>query len=219
MEQEESKKEPVAVNAEKQKKATGFISRCFNYVYRAIYLLMALLIFLASLALIGSVLYATFHRADTNVTPTYKEYSAGKKAPVKEETKVDTTSIEINKKFGDELIAICKLTGIEKPDRLVDEISGIEEKHREAFVRGLLKFLKDAKEAEKDYKPEEQGRDLLFVYEYQFKENVNDVPRREAKAAEECKVAWCLALFALISLLFSLVLPLLIQIERNTRKD
>jgi len=221
MEQEEGKKEVEVADTENQKKKTCFIGRCFNYAYRACYFLMALLIFLATLAMIGSALYATFHRADTDVVPTYKEYSDSIKAPDKkaEEKKVDTSSIEINKKFGDELVEICKLTGIEKTDDLVQKISSIEKRYREPFVHGLLRFLKDAKKADKEYKPEEQGRSLLGVYEYQFREKVDDIPRRESQASDKRKMFWSVAGVLLYSILMALVLPLLIQIERNTRKE
>ena len=105
MEQEEIKKtlEDIkdksvqAFNPENKEKATRFINRCFERLYSVGYLFMALLICVFSLILVGSVLFAIFHGADTKVVPTYKEYS--KKAAPKGETKVDTSSIEINKKF------------------------------------------------------------------------------------------------------------------------
>lgn len=225
MEQEEIKKKIEDIkdksvqvfNAENQKKATDFIGRCFNGVYKVSYLFMALLICLFTLILVGSVLYAIFHGADTNIVPTYKEYS--RKASAKDEKKVDTSSVEINKKFGDELVKICKLTGMEKPDYLVQEISMVDEKYRKPFVYGALDFLEDAKDSlDKEYN-EKKGARLFSAYTNLFMSKVNDIPMREAEASMECKIAWGLALLALFSILFALILPLLIQIEKNTRKE
>ena len=205
-------------NAENQKKAMCFVDRLFGWIYRASCAFIVLLICLFSLILVGSVLYAIFHGPDSKLAPTYKEFSenpANKKVISQD---VDTTSVDVNKQFGDELKQICKLTGKE-PNTVVTEICGIPEKFRKAYVFGALDFLKDAeKSIGKDYKPE-TGNTLWENYTEGFQKNVDDIPNREKKAEEECKDAWMYALKALCGILVVLVLATLVRIEKNTRKE
>ena len=224
MEQEEVKKtiedlkeKSVQVfNAENQKKAVRFVDTFFGWMYSASYFFIALLVGLFSLILIGSVFYAVFHGPKTDIVPTYKEVKTLNDKLAAAVSEADTESVEVNKKYGDEIIKICKLTEF-KPEVLVKRICKIEKKHRKAFVYGMLDFLEDAKAdlKEKDF----NGGKVAEVYIDLFRDGLKDIPRREETADAECKMAWCLALFSLYSILIALILPLLIQIRKNTKKE
>ena len=148
MEQEEIKKtlEDIkdksvqAFTPENKEKAMKFVDRLFGWINGISCVYAVLLAVLLAIVLVFSVLYALFHGADTKLAPDYKEYS--QKNPVKVEKKVDTSSVEINKDFGDELVEICKLAGEEKTDGFAGEIAKVEKKHRKALVKGMLAFLK-----------------------------------------------------------------------------
>ena len=225
MEQEEIKgkfddlkDKSAQIIAENQKKAMSLVDRLFGWLQRISCVFAVLLVCLFAVILVYSALFALFHRADSKLAPDYKEYSL--KNPVKVEKKVDTSSIEINKNFGDELKQICELAGKEKPEGVVERIVSIEERHRKTFIKGVLGFLKDAKESiGKEYKPEEQGADLYDAYFANFMEGVNDLPNREAKAKLECEAAWMRVLGAMFGILVVMLLITLIKIEKNTRKE
>jgi len=128
---------------------------------------------------------------------------------------------EIEKKFGDDIEELVKAYGFDKSfyDDCVEELVDMDEEFRGAYVKGLKKFIKKGQAyiKEKGDNANFTIQELPRAYQYVFNEAI--AAAELSKVASKAKRMTTLGVIggALYLMIMFLFIPLLIQIEANTR--
>jgi len=194
-------------------KTVCVIDTFLNWMYKVGKSFMAVVIALLSLVLIASIFYAVFHGPSHDIAP---EFKVSQTQSAKSDGEPDVSKEEISKKFSKPIRKICNITK-QDPEQLVHIIGWVNKEHRKTFVNGMLHYLEDAQD---ELKPEEfDAVEVANEYIRLFEKRERNFTRQKEEASEHCKIAWGIAIFALYSILMAMILPLLIQIQENTKKN
>jgi len=133
------------------------------------------------------------------------------------------TKREVEKEYGDDIAEIVKKFNLPSSayDILINKIANMKEEYRDKFVDGLWDYLSDAQDYIK--KQEKKAKisiiDAANQYIREFDNEVQAVEMSKASAQIE-KITYLSILGgSLLIMLGFLIVPLLIQIEENTRKQ
>jgi hypothetical protein len=129
---------------------------------------------------------------------------------------------EIEKEYGDEIEKIIKEFKLPTNayDFLIEKLVNMKEEYRDKFVEGLWDFLDDARDYIED-KGKNSKISIIGAARYYLNAFDNEIQTVEAsKVSAQKEKVYLLATFggSLIIMLGFLLIPLLIQIEKNTRK-
>lgn len=130
---------------------------------------------------------------------------------------------EIEKKFGDDINDIIKEYKLpaEVYGFCVSNLLKMDEDYRGKFIDGLDEFLGEAQKYIK--KQGDKSRiellDSVSIYVRMFDRAINEVQESEIAAESEKIYSWGILGGSIIILLAFIFVPLLIQIEQNTRKE
>lgn len=203
-------------------KAMGMTNKFMAGVFKFGKLVAALFMFLCILTMIGSLIYYVFAGPDSISVPDfddYKESLQSRENMSEGESKVSNKLFkELRDDFGskvDELIEICGLDAKEHYNMIIEELAKIEANSRSTFIKGAISFSKDYK---KHYKDKFKGKDCLDEYREAFQSELEKVMSSVDESRQKRTTALMVCGAALIALIQFLFIPLLIQIEENTRK-
>lgn len=211
-------------------KAMGMTDKFTVGVFKFGKVIAALFMFLCILTMVGSLIYYVFAGASSVQIPDFddiRESIEKKEASADADDEVSNKEFkEVRANFGskvESLIELCKLDADKDFTRCIKQLCRLEKEYRGDYINGAISFIKDWKKyMEKDPKAEkftrETGDFMLRKYSGLFNAALEDAQ----KSAEISKVKRSGALTicggAFVGLILFLIIPLLIQIEENTRK-
>ncbi len=130
---------------------------------------------------------------------------------------------KIEEEYGDDVEKIVKKYGFSPQayDFFINELTNMDEKYRDKFMDGLSDFLDDAQDYIKENKDKANFSitDAANYYINAFKQEIQNVKLSEAEAKSERLVYLATFAGSLLIMLGFLLIPLLIQIEKNTRSE
>ena len=187
----------------------------FGKVIAALFMLLSILV------MIGSLIYWVFAGASSIKVPDYGTLKATAEAmeSASDSSASNKEFSEVRAKYSskvEELIVLCKLDADKDFTRIIKQLCSIDREYRSDYIRGAISFIKDAKSdsENKTFK----ANDMLSLYDAGFEDAIKDA--KESKIASAVKRSMALEIcgMALLTLILFLIVPLLIQIEENTRK-
>lgn len=187
----------------------------------------AFIVLLCVVTMIGGAIFYIWSGPDGLEVPSFTEMVKEEEAG---ETRIDTSKAEaeklseqraIEKKFGDDLEEMVKDYSLDKDfyDSRIDKLLEMDEEFRGDYVKGLRKFMKKGAAYIKE-KGENAGfsmPDLAYTYDIAFSAAIMQIDL--SKLASKAKRMTTLIVIgsALILMIVFLYIPLLMQIEINTR--
>lgn len=203
-------------------KAMGVTNKFMAGVFKFGKLVSALFMFLCIFTMIGSLVYYVFAGPDSISVPDfddYKESLQSKENMFEGGSKVSNKLFkELRDDFGskvDDLIEVCGLDAKEHYNWIIEELAGLDADYRSAFIKGAISFSKDYK---KHYNDKFNGNKCFRDYRNAFQSELAKVESSVAESRQKRPTALIVCGGALIALIQFLFIPLLIQIEENTRK-
>jgi hypothetical protein len=200
----------------------GVTNKFMAGVFKFGKLVSALFMFLCIFTMIGSLVYYVFAGPDSISVPDfddYKESLQSKENMFEGGSKVSNKLFkELRDDFGskvDDLIEVCGLDAKEHYNWIIEELAGLDADYRSAFIKGAISFSKDYK---KHYNDKFNGDKCFRVYRNAFQGELAKVESSVAESRQKRPTALIVCGGALIALIQFLFIPLLIQIEENTRK-
>ena len=211
------------VDTEKAMRATDKFMAC---VFKFGKIVAALFMFLCILAMTGSLVYYVFSGASSVKIPDFDNVKAEIEAGEKSESESGGISNALYKQlrndYGskvDDLIEVGGLDAKNDYTRIINALAKIDEDMRSAYIKGAISFMKDYKAyAKKNSKIEFNGGNGLQLYNEMFEMAKADAAASKEASAEKRSTALSVCGGALIMMILFLIIPLLIQIEENTRK-
>ena len=211
------------VDTEKAMRATDKFMAC---VFKFGKIVAALFMFLCILAMAGSLVYYVFSGASSVKIPDFDDVKAEIEAEKKSESESGGISNALYKQlrndYGskvDDLIEVGGLDAKNDYTRIINALAKIDEDMRSAYIRGAISFLKDFKAyAKKNSKVEFDGNIGLQQYNAMFEMAMEEASKSKTISGMKRSAALGVCGGSLIGLILFLIIPLLIQIEENTRK-
>lgn len=209
-------------------KAMGATSKFMAGVFKFGKVVSALFMLLCIATMALSALYALFKGSESLQVPDFNEVVAT--VDSKEGGHVSSMSDlaakqeyrkvrDSYRKKIDEIVDLYRLDAKDDTDDLVKDICELPEKLRKTYVNGAIHFGTAAK---KHFAKKDDGRQVnemtLRMYDALFGGAVEAAEESVAEAQAKRLVAWTVCGMAFLGLIMFMFLPLLIQIEENTRK-
>lgn len=209
-------------------KAMGATSRFMTGVFKFGKIVSALFMLLCIVVMALSVLYALFKGSESLQVPDFNEVMAtvdsdkgghvSSAADLAEKQEYRKVRDSYRKKI-DAIVDLYRLDAKDDTDRLVQDMCDLPKQFRSTYAKGALRFGTAAK---KYYAKQDDGRQIskgtLRMYDALFDAAVERAEESVAEAEAERVVAWTVCGMAFLGLIMFMFLPLLIQIEENTRK-
>ena len=208
------------------------IEKFLNKVFGFSRVIAAFAVLICIITLVGSALYFLFSGSKGLSEPDFDEFIESMENMDSDSETGESSASDLDerrafeKKYGDDIQDILELAEIEKKyheeyyDYMIGHTMELDEDHRGPFVKGLKSFIKDGvKYIEKQKEPEFDNEDLFEIYDDLFEDAV--YAAEDSKLESKAKRTAALGVMgsALTAMLLFLALPLLLQIEINTRKD
>ncbi len=189
-------------------------------------ILAALFIILFIIVFAGSLVYYVFSGASSVKVPEFEDIKP--MLELGEKSSGDSSGVsnalykELRNDYGskvDDLIEIGGLDAKNDYTRIINQLGNLDEDLRSPYIKGAIAFLKDYKEYIKTKKDKQfDGNDALGGYRDMFRSAISEAEGNKKIAAEKRSVALRICGQSLVGLILFLFIPLLIQIEENTRK-
>lgn len=210
------------VDAVKAMRATD---RFMSGVFKFGKLVAALFMFLALVVMVGSLVYCIFAGPQTIKIPAFAEVETTIKSIGQDDVgKGGVTNAEfrdLRKRYGAKVDALIEIGGMDARDdynRIINSLADVDADLRSAYVNGALAFLKDYKTyAKKDLQIDFNGEKGLELYTTMFRRAQQKALRDKARADKRRTDALLICGGSFVSLILFLFIPLLLQIEENTR--
>ena len=211
--------------------ANGFMQK----VFKSVKLLSAVVILLFVVVFFFSFLYALFKGTPSLEVPDFND-EIESSISVENSEKVNEKGgrkerKEITSKYEKDIDKAVELLGNADDkqdqvyfDRIVDVMIELPEELREDFIDGLVSYLKDGKKyLEKEDKKEEKKikfkmTDLYYQYVRSFKSAIGEWEGNVLESKATKMYAWAFTGIVFLWILIIMMIPLLLQIEENTRK-
>lgn len=201
--------------------ASGF-SRFMFVTGKWVSVFFAILAFLTFIITVGLVMIS--YVSGGFETPKFsKNESKVSERSVLQENSVQAQKekLEINSEYGRDILEIIskhKIANVQT-DQLVDFMVNLDKKYRSKFVKGLRKYLADGMDAMEDEKRVQDGtsRELTFEYINHFKTSIEMEGSNDASRESSRMMYFGIMLGSMCLLIIALILPVLVQVERNTR--
>lgn len=138
-----------------------------------------------------------------------------------DEMKQQEAKVKLNQKFGSDLLEIIKENNVPevKADLMIQYMLNLPEEKHAKFVKGWGSFLKDgiAYVKSKNDKLENVGLLLTDAYVNEFQKALADEEHGQQKLLIERGIIASTLIASIFLLILSVMLPVLLKIERNTR--
>lgn len=204
------------VDVEKTLKATDtFIASVFKFGK----IISALFMFASLAVMVCSLVYCLFVGSSGLKVPEY-DVNVQSSGNSKTNLKAVEEKNSVRKKYESDLMKVMKICKLESSyyDNLVDDVLNVDKKYRDAYVDGLVDYVEDMEKfLEKKGEKVENAEMNILIYSQGFASAVEKVAESQAEAKEKRKSALATCGVSLGVLIMFLVIPLLIQIEENTR--
>ena len=210
-------------------KAMGATNKFMAGVFKFGKIVSALFMLLCIATMALAALYALFKGSESLKTPEFREVVAAMESDGNSGRSSSTAELANKQEYRtvrdryrkqiDTIVDLYRLDAKDDTDELVQNLCEVPERLRSTFVKGAIAFGKDAKKyyAKKDNGSQVDDADLS-LYGTLFERAVERAEESEMEARLNRSVAWMVCGGAFLGLILFLFLPLLIQIEENTRK-
>ncbi len=206
-------------------KAMGATNKFMTGMFKFGKIVSALFMLLCIVAMLGALLYCIFAGPDSLEVPEFKAVSAAMEnsggdwsGDVVQKQEYRKVRDKFSKKI-DAIVDLYRLNAKDDTDDLLNSLCEVPEEYRSDFVNGALSFGKDAKKYYAKNKPDYQVDDVdLARYTSLFSYALAEKKESEVESRMNRQAAWTVCGGAFLGLIMFLFLPLLIQIEENTRK-
>ena len=211
------------VDAKKAMEATDkFMAGVFKFGK----IVAALFMFLSILTMAGSLVYYVFTGASSVKIPDFDDVKAdieaGEKGNGENGGISNALYKELRNDYGskvDDLIEVGGLDAKNDYTRIINTLAKVDGDMRSAYIKGAISFLKDWKSyANKNSKVEFDGKFALQQYDEMFNAAKDAASASKVVSSMKRSAALGVCGGSLIGLILFLIIPLLIQIEENTRK-
>ena len=211
------------VDTEKAMRATDKFMAC---VFKFGKIVAALFMFLCILAMAGSLVYYVFTGASSVKIPDFDDVKSEIESGEKNDNQGGGMSNALYKQlrndYGskvDDLIEVGGLDAKNDYTRIINALAKVDADMRSAYLKGAISFLKDFKAyAKKNSKVKFDGNAGLMQYDEMFSAAMAEASTSREISAIKRSAALGVFGGSLIGLILFLIIPLLIQIEENTRK-
>ncbi len=205
------------------KKAMAVTDTFMGWVFKFGKVISALFMFVCILTIIGSLLYWMFTGSGSVKVPEFEaEVEETSSGDSDDKSKVSNAEFkQLRDEFGkkvDTIIEIASLDAKNDYNELINVLADINEDHRAIFLKGAISFLENAKDYAKDKKEKFNGDRALRKYGRKFASAVEDAKIEQEMKKEKKGKALSVCAFALLGMILFMIIPLLLQIEENTRK-
>ncbi len=215
----------------KTDKATGkFMAGVFKFgkIVSAIFAVVAIL------AIIGSFIYSCFVRPDSFQVPEFDDVlkpqleEHGDTGSAKARKVSNEEFKKLRNKYGDtvdKLIEVCALDAKDDYNNIIEILAEVGEDFRGKYLSGAISFMKSFKDYARenpkkaDFTDETAKYALYNIYTQSFNAALATYEAGKAIAAEKRANGWMICGCSIIGLILFLIIPLLIQIEENTRPE
>jgi hypothetical protein len=186
-------------------------------------------VFLCVLIVVGGIAYFLVSGSKGVSTPDFDEVIETEKMILELGRKVDKENYKeiserraVETKYGDKIQKIVVENGLDQAayDIYVRQMSDLDKKYRTQFIEGLKRFMRDGNSYIKKQgnKTDMSTADVANLYDDMFDSAIteSEMSRVESKAK---RIGSLIAIgSALSAMILFLIIPLLLQIEVNTRK-
>ncbi len=189
----------------------------------------ALVVFLCVLAVAGGIVYFLISGSKGVSTPDFDEVIKTEEMIRDLGREMDRTDYKeiserraVEKKYGDDIQEIVKEYGLTKAayDIYVRQLLALDEEYRKQFIKGLKRFMRDGNSYIKKQgdKTDMDIADVANQYDDMFDSAIakSEMSKIESKAKRTGALITIGS--ALSAMILFLIIPLLLQIEVNTRK-
>jgi len=189
----------------------------------------ALVVFLCVLAVAGGIVYFLISGSKGVSTPDFDEVIETEEMIRDLGREMDRTDYKeiserraVEKKYGDDIQEIVKEYGLTKAayDIYVRQLLALDEEYRKQFIKGLKRFMRDGNSYIKKQgdKTDMDIADVANQYDDMFDSAIakSEMSKIESKAKRTGALITIGS--ALSAMILFLIIPLLLQIEVNTRK-
>jgi len=206
------------------------IDRFLKKVFAFSRVIAALIVFLCVLVVAGGIAYFLISGSKGVSTPDFDEVIETEQMIRELGREMDKTDYKeiserraVEKKYGDDIQEIVKEYGLTKAayDIYVRQLLGLDEQYRSHFMKGLKRFMKDGNSYIKKQgdKTDIDIADVANQYDEMFESAIakSEMSKIESKAK---RMGSLIAIgSALSAMILFLIIPLLLQIELNTRRE
>ena len=209
-------------------KAAGWTNAFMTKVFYFGKIVAALFMFLCVSTMLISLLYYAFTGTSGVRVPDFNELRDAWQAADKAENdnSGDMRALKetnaVRKEFDSEITKLMELCSLHKEsyERYVRKLSRMDADIRDDYIDGAIDFAKAAKKhfERKDVKDKFDGEYVLGLYDEQFNAAIEEAKADEVETGIKKMAALSVCGGALLGLILFLIIPLLIQIEENTRK-
>lgn len=206
-------------------KAMGMADRFMRGVFKFGKVIAAIFMFLCLVTMALSLVYYVFCGSSGMEVPDFDDVKEqleqrnsgdGNASDVKEVAEMNA----VRKEFESDIFEVMKICNLDKDcfEIYVRKLAGMEKSVREDFMDGLLDFVKDAKKYFEKKGEKFDGAKAVNEYDNLFSEARETAKGGELEAKLKRSGALATCGGALLGLVLFLIIPLLLQIEENTRK-
>jgi len=131
--------------------------------------------------------------------------------------------LELNAEYGSDILEIItkhKVTGV-KTDQIIDLMVNLDKKYRSKFVKGMRAYLDDGMELMQSESNVKDDTSTMLTYEYigNFKKALSMEGSSDAARKAERMSLLMVMIACMVLLILAMILPVLVQVERNTRNQ
>ena len=209
------------------KKAVGWTDIFMAKIFFFGKIVAALFMFLCIATMALSLLYWALASESGVKIPDFSDVKEAYEAAEKSENdnSGDMKSLKetnsVRKEFDSEitkLMEVCKLPK-ESYEEIVRTLAEMDADLRDDYIDGAIDFAKDAKKTIEKMGKTFNGTGVIVTYDKLYAEAKETAEADKATTAIKKMIALSVCGGALIGLILFLIIPLLIQIEENTRKN
>ena len=188
----------------------------------------AIIVFLCVITMVIAAGYFVVSGSKGVTTPDFDEIAQMEQANQGASGRIDKSDYkaisdkrEVERKYGSDIQEIISTYGFTKEayDIYIRQLSNMDAKYRSKFVRGLNSFLKDGKKyiEKQGAKTNLDISDVANAYDEMFSSAIDESETSQVMSKAKRAGALTVIGSALAAMILFLIIPLLLQIEINTR--
>ena len=187
---------------------------------------------LAIVAIIGAFIYSCLVRPASFQVPEFDEVLKPQLEENGDTGKAQTRKVSnemfkrLRNKYGDtvdKLIEISALDAKEDYNKMIEILAGVNEDFRGKYLSGAISFMKSFRDYARENPKKVEVTDenstyaLYHIYTDSFMSAQKEYEDGKSVASDKRALGWMICGYSIASLILFLIIPLLIQIEENTR--
>ncbi|MBQ6247040.1 MAG: hypothetical protein IJK04_09260 [Kiritimatiellae bacterium] len=205
------------------KATTTFMAGVFKFGK----VISALFMILFIVTMVGSFLYCIFSGSGSLKVPSFDDAKAEIEEALSAESGGNGNDVAnrefklLRKKYSDKIDSLIEVGGLDAKDDydgILHMLGDLDKDVRDDFINGAISFLKGFKSYSKKNKDVEfDGDSGLQEFSQRFVAACADAEVSKAESSAKKTIGWIVCGGSLLGLILFLIIPLLIQIEENTR--